>query len=172
MTKIIEIRIIHEMVTNDTRNNIMILILVLSVGVMVFYFMFSFSATMKGTADYSGKIVNETAKNVTTTFREVVDLITQQNYLQQQEQNESRKNLALFLNTFENQSLAQVNATKHLEHAVVDTLRESQNLTKLSQNLTQERINVETQTNQKLNALVLELNEVSNKSNVNNNQTH
>lgn len=138
------------MVTTESRNNLMILILVIVVGIMVLYFMTTFAGTMEKTAQQSATVVNATAKNVTDTFSQVVNLITSQIKLQEEERDTNKQNLALFLGTFQNQSNTMVDAIHDLKNTsasdrknqtsvFVDTLMKSQNLTKFSINTVEER---------------------------------
>lgn len=138
------------MVTTESRNNIMILILVVVVGIMVLYFMTTFASTMQQAARDSGQVVNSTAKNVTDTFSQVTILMTKQINLMEQERDANKENLNLFLNTFKNQSQAQVDAVHDLKNTstqdrknqtnvFVQTLLKSQNLTSYSINTTKER---------------------------------
>ena len=135
------------------KENLVTIIIIAGFTFLLGVFVYTFSDQMSTTSREAAQKINQTTDEIVEIAHDLSGLMEQQVYLVQQERNETKQNLALFLGTFGNQSEAQVNATQHLEKAVVDTLRESQNLTRYSQNLTEERIDVERETSEKLDEL-------------------
>ena len=135
------------------KENLVTIIIIAGFTFLLGVFVYTFSEQMSTTSREATQKINQTTDEIVEIAHDLSSLMEQQVTLVQQERNETKQNLALFLGTFANQSDAQVNATQHLEKAVVETLEKSQNLTQYSHNLTEERIEVERETSEKLDEL-------------------
>lgn len=135
------------MVSNDRRNNIIIAALVIAVAIVSVYFMISFKnelihtgQTITDTANTSQETINVGVLNVTREFQKLVDL-------KEEEINATKHLEETISNQFKN-------ITENQTNIFVETFEETQNLTKLSQQLTQERIDQEKEIAAKIDMLI------------------
>lgn len=130
------------MVTNDSRNNIIVMILIFVTAIMTVYSMTVFANQMISTGERTEKIVTNTAKDINVTLNRLISTIEiqanntgQQLVLSKEEKALQEHNLKTFLGTFQNNSDALLNMTQHQTDEFVKTLQKSQNLTMKSQNI-------------------------------------
>jgi hypothetical protein len=144
------------MVSPDTRNNLIVLVLIVAICIIVGSFIVAFSNNLERTSERGMVTVQTAADNVTASTKEMTGLLDKQavifnegfNNLSRvlnaqynltvEEREQQAKNLGVFLKAFTNQTNTMVGAIDDQKIAFVDTLKQSQNLTKVSQNLTKE----------------------------------
>lgn len=164
------------MVSSDGRNNIIALAYISGFAVLIISFIYSFIGNMEGVTDKVTYQVNKGIDNVTdsnaalsASVGNLTSTVNQLLFFQQQEREQNEKNLGIFLSAFGNQSRDMITAINILStgsnasreeqtKAFVETLQESQNLTRYNQNLTEQRLVLENATLQRLNDLATVLN--------------
>jgi len=178
----------------EIKSNLLTIAIITGFTILLGIFAFNFTTTTQDTAKTTIQEVNRTSDkvvliiaNLTAAVKDLTDLkaqelqtfrsgffnlsnlITQQVQLVEEERNESKANLKLFMDTFANQSNTLVNTINDLNRdsnasrekqtqLFVETLGQSQNLTKDSQQLAQERNQIEKEQTDKVEKLITTLN--------------
>lgn len=156
------------MVTNEGRNNIIALAYIGGFAIVILTFFFNYVQHADKATDGVVKMVQIGVDNVTdsqsiqtATIANLSKTQNKQILLMEEERERDKKNLALFMGSFKNQSDDQrrdgANQTNAIIAAINDQInvtQEQQNLTKISQQLTQERIAIENRTANSLEVLI------------------
>lgn len=156
------------MVTNDTRNNLIVIALIVGIAGMTIFSMSTFANQMTTTGQKTEQVITETATDINATLSDLIKtielqanvtaelaglkaqelevfeagfdnlstVVNEQLILTKDEREIQANNLALFLETFQNNSDTLVNATNIQTEKFIEVLQKSQNLTMKGQNLT------------------------------------
>lgn len=166
------------MVTEQGRNNIIALAYIGGFAIVILTFFFNYVQQADKATVSVVNMVQKGVDNVTdaqyTQTNSIVNLSKTQNkqmVLMEEERERDKKNLALFMGTFANQSADQrkdtANQTNFIVNAIneqVNVTKQQINLTKYSQSLSEDRIEVNNRTANALEALVSFLNITGNNS--------
>jgi hypothetical protein len=160
------------MVSSDGRNNIITLGVLMGFSLLIVSFIFTFAQNMEKATDnvtYEVKHAVIDVKNATHVLVAVVmnmtDTVDKQLVLMNEEAERSKVALSTFLSAFKNQTNQLTdsindlnrdgNKSRDYQTAVfVDTLKDTQNLTKVGQNITQYRSEVLQNQTEKLEQLI------------------
>ncbi len=159
------------MVSNEGRNNIISLSVIAGFSILIVAFIFTFVGNMEKATNTVTKQVADISIKVDKGITNITDanynLTKSVDYLATvflQEREINKENLATFVSLQNNNTASMVDAVNQMSRdnnvtraeqtqAFIDAINKQLNATATSQNLTKERIAVETETNQKLGNL-------------------